>query len=356
MTNSYTIIGLMSGTSCDGLDIALCTFSRKNELDWSYVLSCSKTVNYTRELELKLKQAIHCSSVELCQLDIVFAKFMAFEVNKFIAENNLKREDITAIASHGHTVFHQPEKGFTKQIGCGETMAYHTGIKVINNFRQKDIAAGGQGAPLVPIGDKLLFNRKAQAFLNIGGFCNISILNNEVIAFDVCPGNLPLNKTIERIGKQYDKNGDEARAGSINKSMLQKLNSIPYYSQNPPKSLGLEWLEEHFLSLLSIDLPTQDLLCTIIEHIAMQIARTLNEYDVNRLMISGGGTNNGFLIERIKAHFSGDVYIPDIEVIEYKEAIIFGLLGALNLAGQPNCLSSVTGASKNVIGGEIHLP
>lgn len=353
MANSYTIIGLMSGTSCDGLDISVCQYNKGKNDHWDYQLHIAETVDYPDNLRTKLRGAINLNSNDLYLLDKEFAHFTADVVNDI--KNRFKTK-VDAIASHGHTVHHRPDLGYTVQIGCGETLAFLTGLKVINNFRQKDVAAGGQGAPLVPIGDKLLFNTKADAFLNIGGFCNISFVRNEVIAFDVCPGNLPLNKLVSSLDHAYDEGGNIAKSGKLKSELLEKLNSLPYYKSEAPKSLGVEWLESSFYPIFS-DLPsTQDALRTIVEHIAIQIASSLKEYKAQKVLITGGGAKNSFLVDRICYHFNDEVIIPDNELVDFKEAIIFGFLGVLNLEEQPNCISNVTGASRDVVGGEIHLP
>lgn len=354
--SSYNLIGLMSGTSMDGLDIVQVQFNFEENDGWYFKLENSFTAKYNDQLLSKLKISKQLSAIELLILDKELGFFFSTEVNKFIKVNNIDKTKIDAIASHGHTIFHQPEKGFTHQIGCGETIAYQTGLKVINDFRQKDVVAGGQGAPLVPIGDKLLFSTKADAFLNIGGFTNICYPGQKTKAYDICPGNLPLNYFAEKLGFTFDFNGELAREGVINHSILEELNSIKFYKDPGPKSLGTEWLENDFMFKLKQDLDNKDALKTIVEHIAIQINSDLNKNKINSVYITGGGARNNFLIERIKYHFKGKIIIPAEDIIDYKEALIFGFLGALFLNNQPNSLASVTGAKKDTIGGVLHIP
>lgn len=354
--SSYNLIGLMSGTSMDGLDIVFVKFKYTENNDWEFNIEHSLTVKYSNKMLSKLKIAKKLSAIELLILDKELGMFFSTSVNKFIELNQIGKSKIDAIASHGHTIFHQPEKGFTYQIGCGETIAYHTGIKVINDFRLKDVIAGGQGAPLVPIGDKLLFGKEADAFLNIGGFTNVCYPSKNTKAYDICPGNLPLNYFSEKNGLTFDFNGEMAKKGNLNKFILEQLNSIQFYKSTGPKSLGTEWLESQFMTKLEKDLNPNDALNTIVEHIAMQIAFDLNTNKIKSVYITGGGAKNQFLIERIQVYFKGQIIVPNETIIDFKEAIIFGFLGALNLHNQPNSLASVTGAEKDTIGGVIHLP
>ncbi len=355
--SSYSIIGLMSGTSMDGLDIAHCHFEKGiNDKKWKHSVKHTKTIEYPNDLLKKIETSTRLNAAELQKLDKQLGKFYAQCVSEFIEQNRIPKQSIDAIASHGHTIFHQPESGFSLQIGCGVTLSYILQIPVINNFRQKDVTAGGQGAPLVPIGDKLLFSQQADAFLNIGGFTNICFTKSPVIAYDISPGNLPLNKLSAKVGIPYDEDGKLAASGKIIPVLLEQLNGLPYYAKEFPKSLGTEWLEKHFYPLLDESTEIPDLLHTVIEHIATQVARSLNDHSAKKLMITGGGAKNKYLIERIQAHFYGEIHLPDKQTIDFKEAIIFAFLGALHLKKEPNCLSSVTGAKKDVIGGVMHLP
>jgi anhydro-N-acetylmuramic acid kinase len=353
----YFVIGLMSGTSLDGLDISYCSYSFSNE-KWSHDLICSETYPYSEGIKFKLSKATEISSIDLHLLHIELGKLFAHHINSFIEKNKILKKEIDAISSHGHTIFHQPQREITIQIACGTTVSILTGIKVINDFRSKDVLLGGNGAPLVPIGDKLLFNNKAESFLNIGGICNISYEQNlRLIAFDICPGNIPLNKLINKLGFEYDENGKNAASGSIDNEILSKLNNLEYYTQKPPKSLGIEWVNKFFFPIIdNHNTEIKNLLRTCVEHMAIQISKILNSNKIKTVMVSGGGAFNQFLIERIQFYFDGDIYIPDNETINFKESIIFGFLGALYLEKQENVLSTVTGAARNSCSGVLHLP
>lgn len=353
--SSHNILGVMSGTSMDGVDISFCTYSFSENQSWSHKTHHTKTFPYNSELLQLINQSKELNPNELLILDKAVGKFFAICIRFFLDEFNIDSHAVHAIASHGHTVFHQPDLGYTLQIGCGETIAYNTGINVINDFRQKDVTAGGQGAPLVPVGDSLLFSSQADAFLNIGGFVNICSLHPKIKAFDISPGNLPLNQLVNQIGLSYDKNGDAARKGKLNEGLLHKLNSLPFYEAQPPKSLGTEWLDAEFTPLIPNSLSIEDKLRTIVEHISDQTSKTINELKAKKVLITGGGAKNLFLIEMIRSKTDAEIIIPDEELIDFKEAIVFGFLGALYLEGQPNCLSAVTGSEKDTIGGVLHL-
>jgi anhydro-N-acetylmuramic acid kinase len=290
-------------------------------------------------------------------LDKKIGQFYAEKVNEFIKKNKLDSNLIDAIACHGQTIFHQPQNGFTYQIGCGSTLAYHTGIKVVNDFRTRDVIAGGQGAPLVPVGDFSLFANQTESFLNIGGFTNISFKkDNDIIAFDICPGNLPLNLLANQLGFDFDKNGEIGKSGSIIPELLQHLNSLEFYKSIPPKSLGTEWLENVFYKTISSEYDTNDLMSSIVEHIAVQISTILKKEKLASVFITGGGAKNNYLIERIKMHFKGQIIVPEMKIIDFKEAIVFAFLGALYLRNEPTTLTSVTGAKRPVCSGVLHIP
>lgn len=352
---SYNIISLMSGTSLDGIDIAFVHISKDDKGSWSFNLLNAETVEFSAEMKDNLSKSTEISAPALFQLDKALGQTMADAINRFIDKHKLSKKNVDLIASHGHTVYHQPEKGFTVQIGCGSTIALKTGISVVNDFRTKDVIIGGQGAPLVPIGDFELFYNDADAFLNVGGITNISFKQNgKIKAFDCSPGNLPLNKLAQNKGLKYDNNGDLAQSGEINFFLLDLLNALPYYQLTGPKSLGTEWLEQHFYPLIKFDRDIENNLRTVIEHEAFQIGQILNQHAIESVMITGGGAFNKFLVERIQHYYKGIVKLPAKEVIEFKEAIIFAFLGALYLDESPNCLSEVTGASRDVCGGVFH--
>lgn len=351
---SFTTIGLMSGTSMDGVDLAHCRFTFSDN-KWSFELINCKTYDYDDISQSRLNKSKELGVGELLELDKSLGKKFAELVNLFIQEFEIKKEDVDAICSHGHTIFHQPQKGFTYQIGCGDTIAYHTGIKVINDLRTKDIVAGGQGAPLVPIGDKLLFPGY-DSFINIGGFTNVSFTRDKVIAYDICPGNLPINHFANMIGEPFDFNGNIAANGNVIDQLLSDLNGLQYYRENHPKSLGTEWLDDYFYPVILTDYPTADIIRTLSEHIAYQLADNLNKNESNKTLLTGGGAKNQFLVELIRKHTKGEIVIPDDTIIDFKEALIFAFLGTLFLHDDINILSSVTGAERSVTGGVLHKP
>ena len=352
----YSILGLMSGTSMDGLDIVHVTFYISKKNDWKFNIHNTKTYPYKIDTLNKLKNSKNLSTIEILEFDKYLGKIFSNHINNFIKTYKINKKDILAIASHGHTVHHQPDIGFTQQIGCGDTIAFKTGIKVVNNFREKDIIAGGQGAPLVPIGDKLLFPNKANAFLNIGGFVNICVIEKKIIAFDICPGNLPLNKIVNKLGLNFDNQGLLSSQGKLDINILNKLNSLKFYNIKKSKSLGTEWLEKNFFPIINEINSPEDQLRTIIEHIAIQVSNTFKKLNIKNVYVTGGGALNEFLVTRIKANTNVKIIIPNKTIINYKEAIIFGFLSVLYLRKEINCLADATGAKKDTIGGVLHIP
>ena len=343
----------MSGTSLDGLDITYSNFFRKNE-GWDFDLIKNETIKYPSDLLEKLKISTSLSGLELSNLDIDLGKFIGRSCNNFISNHKL---NVDFISSHGHTVFHQPENGLTLQIGNGPHIAILTKSPVICDFRSNDIANGGQGAPLVPIGDALLFS-EFDSCINLGGFANISyVQNHKRIAFDICPVNIVLNWIAQKLDLIFDTDGIIAESGKIDAPLLEKLNSMDYYSSNPPKSLGKEWSDQLIIPLLNnSNLSSPDLLRTYTEHCAIQITSIVNSINIKSLLLTGGGTFNKFLLKRITQFTQCKLIIPKPDIINFKEAIIFGFLGVLRWEGKINCLSTVTGAKKDNIGGAIYLP
>ncbi len=341
----------MSGTSLDGLDIAYCTFSKRNN-HWNFEIIHATTVPYSESWVNRLSNAASLSAFEFSFLDIDYGKFIGQSVKKFVLDTNIKPD---FISSHGHTIFHQPEKGITVQIGNGASIAAETQIKVICDFRTLDVAFRGQGAPLVPIGDMELF-ADYDTCVNIGGFANISYaVNSKRIAYDICPANIVLNHFANDLNHKFDKNGEIARQGKCSEQLMTSLNNISYYHQNPPKSLGKEWLVTEFLPYINrYKLNTEDNLRTLTEHIGFQIAVDINKSAGRKTLITGGGTFNTFLIEQIAMHCNSIIEIPAPEIINYKEALIFAFLGVLRDRNETNCLKSVTGAITDNCGGAIY--
>lgn len=348
--NEYKIIGLMSGTSLDGIDLVHAIIYPDK---WKFEILHTLTVPYTKKWQEDLGSAIHLSKRQLLELDIDYTNFLADVISSFIAKFSIV--NIDAVCSHGHTILHQPEKGLTYQIGNQKELATLIGQTVICDFRVQDVDYGGQGAPLVPMGDKLLFSDYDYC-LNLGGFANISFdINGTRMAFDICPVNIVMNRYCKRIGLEYDDKGRLASDGSISNELLELLNALEFYTMLPPKSLGLEWVEKEIFPLIdSFDLGINDILRTFVEHVAIQISNQIQTQ--KRVLMTGGGVYNDFLISRTEELSGCMVMIPSKEIIEYKEALIFGLLGVLKMKNEINCLRSVTGASRDHSSGKIFLP
>lgn len=357
MIQELTVIGAMSGTSLDGLDLCCARFWTENNKYHYEILAC-KTYPYAEETIQEIKAAYYTERNELGPVHHRFGALIGETILSFIKEFHLESK-VDLIGSHGQTIFHEPDKGFTVQIGDGQTIADITNLSVINDFRSKDVELGGQGAPLVPIGDKLLFS-EFDSCLNLGGIANISFaVDDLMIAFDISPANQPLNLLVsEYFGKAYDKDGEIAKTGKVIPSLLSDLNALSYYHQEPPKSLGYEWMDSHFYPELDCypDDPVEDLVRTILEHETEMIARELTKQDLKSCLVTGGGAYNDFFIERLKAKTNTEIILPDNQLIEFKEALIFGFLAFLNFNNQINTLSSVTGAKSDSIGGKRYSP
>jgi anhydro-N-acetylmuramic acid kinase len=343
-SETFTVLGLMSGTSLDGLDLACCRFKR-NEDQWSYDIECAATAAYDEEWSARLANAQKLGGEELYRLSVDFGRHSANCIRSFIREHQCTPR---LIASHGHTVFHRPEQGYTLQIGEGSVIAVTTGISTVSDFRSGDVALGGQGAPLVPIGDRLLFNAYDYC-LNLGGFSNISFeKDGHRIAHDICPVNIVLNHYARMAGMAYDRDGLLARSGKLIEPLLEELNQLEFYRTRGPKSLGREWTEEVFMPICQrySHHATADLLHTLVKHMAMQTARSIESSGSpgRRLLITGGGAHNQWLIHEIANYSACEICIPDAITINYKEALIFAFMGLLRALGEINCLASVTGA------------
>ena len=333
----------MSGTSLDGIDLAICTFTKNQQ--WEYKIEKSYNLKYPIYWKSKLENTHNKKKAEIEQTDIQFGQYIGQIINVF-----LNKKEVDFIASHGHTIFHLPEKNYTLQIGCGKTISQLTRITTINNFRSLDISLNGQGAPLVPIGDLLLFPDYKYC-INLGGFANISIKNNKkIVAFDICPANIVLNHICKGLEIEYDHNGNISKKGKIISSLLQQLNQLDFYTSNAPKSLGREWVEENIYPLLK-GYKIEDMLCTFCEHVAIQIGKFLVSESA---LFTGGGVFNSFLMKRIAFHSNTEIIVPNKELIEFKESLIFAFLGLLRLRNEINCLQSVTGADRDNCGGDIH--
>jgi len=354
----YNVIGLMSGTSLDGLDIALCNFKFVAK-KWQFKILKAKTFEYNNVWRQKLSSSSELNAFEFIKLHKIYGKYIGQLINNFLKKNKFK---VDLIASHGHTVFHLPNEQINFQIGDAAMIASETGINTVSDFRSLDIALHGQGAPLVPIGDELLFN-KYDFCLNLGGFANISFnnKNNDRIAYDICPVNMILNEFAKTKNLDYDKNGELGRKGNISKQLLKELNAIEYYKKNAPKSLGKEWYISVFQKTLKKHkVNFYDKIRTVYEHIATQLAisfenQLANSRVTKSVLITGGGAFNKFLIEILQNKTKANIIIPKKEIVEYKEALIFAFLGILRFENTINSLSSVTGAKYDNCSGIVHL-
>jgi anhydro-N-acetylmuramic acid kinase len=344
----YKVIGMMSGTSLDGMDIAYCTFLLKDQ-KWHYLIHHAETYPYDKHWKSLLGRISQESQKTIDEVDREFGLLVGDTIRQFITKYDVKAD---IIGSHGHTVFHDPSIGKTLQIGDGKSIAKITGIRVINDFRSQDLSLGGQGAPLVPIGDMLLFS-DYDSCLNLGGFANVSFDESGTqIGYDIGPCNLILNPLSSRAGYDYDDKGSLARKGKLIPGLLKKLEALPYYSQRPPKSLGREWLDKNILPLLSDDEQVSDLLHTATEHVAIQISRNLH----GRVLVTGGGAYNNYLIERISELSGSEIIIPDDLTIQFKEAVVFAFLALRRVRNEINILGSVTGATRDHSAGRLHYP
>ncbi len=352
--DTYHVIGLMSGTSLDGLDIVCCRFSYSDR--WRYDVVCVETIEYSTHWRQRLAELLHATAEQYILTHVELGKLFGNLVKEFIARNKVSP---ILIASHGHTIFHQPQRGFTSQIGDGAQIAAITGIDTVCDFRSKDVALHGQGAPLVPAGDRQLFSDNRYC-LNLGGIANITLLDPvTTVAFDICPANMPMNILVQAKGNgAYDKDGALASKGIINSKLLDELNRLSFYMKSYPKSLGREWIEDDFLPVVhSYEIPLEDKLATLCEHAGQQISKVLDGFNSrkeDKLLITGGGAFNPVLVNAIRRNCIADVIIPDPTTIAFKEAIVFAFLGLLYLRNECNVLSAVTGSTRNHIGGALY--
>jgi anhydro-N-acetylmuramic acid kinase len=350
---SYSIIGVMSGTSLDGIDLAHINFTIKED-KWRYEILENETISYSENWLNKLKIALGFSGKELIELNEDYTQLLGSIVKSFIDKHQIK--NIDAVCSHGHTILHQPQNGFTLQIGNLPKIAQIIQERVVCDFRVQDVKLGGQGAPLVPMGDRILFSEYDYC-LNLGGFSNVSFEDNSKrIAFDISPVNTVLNFYSNKLGLNYDDKGKIARSGKVNADLLNELNALEYYKKQFPKSLGFEFVKEVVLPLIEKhSISIEDKMHTFTEHIALQTSLALPN-KTGKILITGGGAYNAFLIERMQFHLPKiEIIIPDNKTLEFKEALIFALLGVLKLRNEVNVLSSVTGAKMDHSSGVIFV-
>ncbi len=343
------ILGLMSGTSLDGIDLILCDFeSEKGQ--FTYQILKSETIPYPKHISFALSNVFEWSAVELAQWNSKLSYFFAESILDFLKGET--KPDY--IASHGHTLFHMPEEKYTFQLGSGAVLAQLTGIPVVCDFRSGDLALGGQGAPLVPAGDAYLFPNYA-ATINLGGIANISFedKNGNRRGVDVCPCNMVLNKLAGNFGESYDFDGAIARKGNLNEDLLIWLNNLPFYKEKGAKSLGAEWVNKNIFMYLK-DYDAETFMRSFVEHIAIRISNAINAIEGTDVLFTGGGVHNTFLMERIKELSVKNIVVPDRETVDFKEALIFAFLGFLYVNDMENIYESVTGASRNSIGGALY--
>ena len=361
----YRAIGVMSGSSLDGLDVAFVEF-QENAGKWKYEISQADCYPYNENWIGKLRSATSLNSVDYQLLHVEYGHYIGEQINRFIEENKLHYQ-VALIASHGHTTFHIPSKKMTAQLGDGASIAAETQLPVITDLRALDLAFGGQGAPIVPIGEKWLLG-DFDFFLNLGGIANISFKSDPYIAFDICAANRILNMLINNEGKEYDDRGEMAKNGEINFELLQKLNGLDYYSQPYPKSLANDFgTDIVYPMIFDTGCETRDALRTYVEHIVIQIKLAIGNWQLaiakppianRQLLVTGGGAFNTFLINRLSEELTQlqiEVMVPDEKLIQYKEAMIMAFMGVLRWRQEYNVLSSVTGASRDSIGGALWI-
>lgn len=357
----YRAIGLMSGSSLDGLDIV---FTELHETGgkWTYEIIQADCYSYTAEWVDKLKTATTLSALDYQLLHTAYGHYLGEQVNRFIEAHGLQYK-VALIASHGHTTFHIPAKKLTAQLGDGAAIAAVTQLPVVTDLRAMDIAFGGQGAPIVPVGEKLLLG-DYHSFLNIGGIANISFNANPYTAFDICAANRVLNMLAADAAKEYDEGGQMAAAGTIDQQLLDALNALPYYVQSHPKSLANDFGTDTVYPLIkNMVTDSNSALATYTEHIAIQIKNAIAANNTavagqTKMLVTGGGAFNTFLIERIKAHLKElncTLIIPEEKLVQYKEALIMALMGVLRWREETNVLSSVTGAKRDSVGGAMWM-
>ncbi len=348
----------MSGTSLDGLDMVY-THIYKKDNHWDFQIVNTRSVAYDPAFAAQLKNAVHLSAEKLLMLHNSYGSWLGKQVAQFIKEEKLEP---TLISSHGHTVFHQPEKGFTYQIGSGQHLANSCGVKVVCDFRSNDLTLGGQGAPFVPIGDRIFFSNY-DFCLNVGGISNFSFeKNGERLAYDISPANMLLNYIVNKINLPYDADGSIGRSGALNPSLLKKLNALPYYQAPFPKSLGYEWFLKEVVPIIEETQDTiENVLHTCVHHITAQIAanaKMVFSSADTQMLVTGGGAKNGFFMEvlqeKLKNH--SKIVVPETVLIDFKEALVFALMGVLRLEKETNVLRSVTGASRNSSSGVLYEP
>lgn len=361
---TYRVIGLMSGSSMDGLDIAYCEITDNGDEPWSYRFLITECIPMPPKWKLRLEKLVLQNAVTYIKTHTFLGHYFGEEVKAFIDRHNLAGE-LDFIASHGQTIFHQPDNHFTSQIGDGAAIAAKTGFPVVCDFRTIDVALGGQGTPVAPIANKYFYPQH-KLFLNLGGFANIAarLSEDKYVAFDVVTVNLMMNKLARKLGKEYDEDGQIASTGQVNEELLAELNASWYYGKEYPKSLSGGWVSKVMTPVINKHkIAVEDKLRTVVELISQQVSNSLNDIMKREgvtfgaddtMFLTGGGALNKYLISQIQEKVPVKLQIPDKQTVDFKEALLVALLGVLRVSDRANCLSSVTGASRDSIGGIIY--
>lgn len=355
--NEYNIIGVMSGSSMDGVDLAHCTIKSENG-SWDFKINHGTTIPFNENWRVRLSQLRKQSALNYVKTDVFFGYFLGEICNDFIQENNLK---VDFIASHGHTAFHDPKKGITAQVGDGQSLSAISNLPSVTDFRRMDVAKMGEGAPLVTIGDDLLFS-EYDFCLNLGGFANISSrIDGKRVGYDICANNILLNRVARDLGQSYDEDGKIADSGSINYELLKDLNNIEYYSKPYPKSLNRDWINKELWHIVRDYKETslEDRMTTLVDHIATQIGNNINDLsngnsEGKKVLVTGGGAFNLTLIDYLKTHTDAEIIVPEDLLVNYKESMIFALLGSLRIQNKENIIGEGTGANANSVAGALH--
>ncbi|TCZ74961.1 anhydro-N-acetylmuramic acid kinase [Flaviaesturariibacter aridisoli] len=357
----YRALGLMSGSSLDGLDLVFAEF-HVNAGHWSWDIRAAATVPYAEDWADRLRGAAELSARDYLVLHAAYGRYLGEAVNHFIEEKGLQFQ-VGLVASHGHTTVHSPQGGVSAQLGDGATLAAVTGLAVVSDLRSLDVAHGGQGAPIVPLGESLLFT-DYRLFLNLGGIANLSVHDGPPVAFDICPANRVLNALAQKAGKEFDEGGRLAAMGTVNAPLLSQLNALDYYQQPSPKSLANEFGTGVVLPLIeAAGLSHEDALATYTEHVAVQIHESLEDHlpahlQNRKLLVTGGGGFNTFLVSRLREWVEDnqvELVVADDNLVHYKEALVMAALGVLRWREENTTLASVTGARRDSIGGALWL-
>jgi anhydro-N-acetylmuramic acid kinase len=360
--NVYHVIGVMTGSSLDGIDLAFTKITVKDG-HYAHEILISECVPMPQKWKIRIEQLVMQNAVTYLKTSAFFGHFIGDRIAEFIEKHQLQNQ-LDFIASHGQTVFHQPENLFTSQIGDGAAIAGKTGFPVVCDFRSIDVALGGQGAPVAPIANKMFYSNY-KMFLNLGGIANIAVnVNGKYIAFDVTAVNLALNKIARMKGVEYDHDGNLAANGAVDERLFSEMNSSFYYDKDYPKSLSGGWVSKVMMPTLQRhNISIEDKLRTIVEHVAHQLNKSLEKIQQkenisfsksDKMLVTGGGAFNKFMIQRMEEMLPITLVVPDEQTVKFKESVLMALMGVMRVRNEENCLGSVTGAARNAIGGAIY--